>query len=563
MNNSIDFTGQKQDVSPISEIVTVRSSYYYRWSTPGQVKERKFINGEYVTEKKKIVDAELKKLEEAVPTYRGYCPSCHKEIQVEYVGLGGADLGESGTTSDREYINYLIEAAKEDKFDCLFIVNHNRLGRNADHTANIRAALKDEYKQVYSLAQPLPLKCPDCYDPLDDDTAAVNEKMHDIFSQIDLGNIRRNYKKGMPIRINDGKPAGCLCYGLVRRYKKLGVDPQGNEKYEEYWTWDNNRSLIVIRIGQMYLGGLGEWKIAQILNDEGIASPKGKRWGRSAIKCILTNPAYAGWVRWQWKVKKKKKRVIQPREKWMLCPATYPSLWENGLEYYNKLQDERQRRRKFGGRALGSSALLIGLLHCALCKGPMFQTSDSNKHYKNGTKSCYRGYGCGNYMHGKGCKLNSKSQEVVDNSVLIEILKLANDSTYQTYRKKMISLSRKNKRNLLTQKKMALTDNINRLARIKHAFENGIDSEEEYQTRKDELVPVITELENSITSIKKQLDEDKGIVWEKHYKQTLQDFLNNDNEARQKTKVILRNLIDKIELQNRPLKIQIFYRLDS
>ncbi|WP_254908678.1 recombinase family protein [Clostridium tyrobutyricum] len=51
---------------------------------------------------------------------------------------------------------------------------------------------------------------------------------------------------------------------------------------------------LVRRIFRMYLDGLGSFKIAKVLNNEGILTLTGQSWADSTIKGILTNEKYKG-----------------------------------------------------------------------------------------------------------------------------------------------------------------------------------------------------------------------------------------------------------------------------
>ena len=55
---------------------------------------------------------------------------------------------------------------------------------------------------------------------------------------------------------------------------------------------------VVRRMFGMAASGASLLDIAKILNDEGIASPNGKRWPKTSIHRVLSNEAYTGTVVW-------------------------------------------------------------------------------------------------------------------------------------------------------------------------------------------------------------------------------------------------------------------------
>ena len=61
---------------------------------------------------------------------------------------------------------------------------------------------------------------------------------------------------------------------------------------------DRDASRIVKRIFEMAEAGKGMVNITSTLNDEGIASPRGKLWGKTSVHAILINEAYTGTLVW-------------------------------------------------------------------------------------------------------------------------------------------------------------------------------------------------------------------------------------------------------------------------
>ena len=63
------------------------------------------------------------------------------------------------------------------------------------------------------------------------------------------------------------------------------------------------RPAIVKRMFDMAEAGDGTLEIIRTLNNEGIASPRGKLWARTSVHNILTNEAYTGTLVWGAKAK--------------------------------------------------------------------------------------------------------------------------------------------------------------------------------------------------------------------------------------------------------------------
>jgi len=180
--------------------------------------------------------------------------------------------------------------------------------------------------------------------------------------------------------------------GLDGASKRLHVVRMINEGQAE----------AVRRIFQLYAGGLGIVRIAKLLNEEGIPSPRGDGWAPTAIREMLYRELYRGQIVWN-KTQRadcagtKKKRERDQRE-WVRLEAPKlrivpDELWQR---VYARLETNRQaytRRAQgqLGGRPVpadvDSPYLLGGFLKCAVCGGSFIPTSRSGR---GGRKTYYR-----------------------------------------------------------------------------------------------------------------------------------------------------------------------------
>ena len=530
-----------------------------RVSTKGQVKEKVIRNKKVFFKEKASLQEQKKKCAEAILAYKGNCPVCYKPIRLTFEGASFAK-GESGRDKEREDIKEISKEASNGVFKVLVTIDNDRLARKRATAVFFRDKLKELGVQIYSLAQPVPIKCPTCFDPLDDDTGLIVETLSDMKSQLDLSKIRRNYKIGMPKRIRDGKPSGSLAYGLVKRFRTVGEDQMGNDVLEEYYEWDREKTDIVVRIADEYLSGKGLWAISKGLNLDAVPSPQNKKWGRSAILHILKNPVYAGKIRFGWKPVKNGERKIQPIDKWLLCNASFKGFW--AWDYYEKIQQEIKRRVKVGGRAVSSSALLIGILKCAYCKYSMFQAKGA-KVFKNGKNYQWVGYACGTYFHRGICKHNGIKQGKIDRIVLEEVLKLANKSTRDAFYKQFKNSKKVNYQKSLKQKEKRLDNRLKQFSRINKAYMEGIDTLEEYSNKKSEILPEIETLKQEIQELSSKIKNPIKLSWRGAYEEALKRFMEYPNkDDMQKARLTLSRLIDRVEFRKKPFSVKVFYKTD-
>ena len=133
---------------------------------------------------------------------------------------------------------------------------------------------------------------------------------------------------------------------------------------------------ILKRIFDMAEAGRGMLDITRTLNDEGIASPKGKLWGKTSVHAILKNEVYVGTLVWGANAKDN----VEP----VRVDKAFPSIVSKArFRRVNKLMRSRAPKRSHP-RRVGSSYLLCGLVKCKACNRAL-----SGQDAKSGQVSYY------------------------------------------------------------------------------------------------------------------------------------------------------------------------------
>ena len=122
---------------------------------------------------------------------------------------------------------------------------------------------------------------------------------------------------------------------------------------------DPDASRIVKRMFDMAEAGDGTLEIIRTLNNEGIASPRGKLWARTSVHNILTNEAYTGTL--VWGVDSKDKADPVRVEK------AFPAIVSKSR--FRRVNRKLRSRapRKSHPRRVGSTYLLSGMVKCKAC----------------------------------------------------------------------------------------------------------------------------------------------------------------------------------------------------
>jgi len=261
------------------------------------------------------------------------------------------DAGKSGLTkSGRPALCRLIEDVQtRHDFDFILVYDVTRWGRFQD----IDESAYYEYhcrRHGVSIAY--------CAEPFDNDgspysaimkmlkRAAAAEFSRELSVKVFAGQcrlIRMGYKAG-----------GAAIYGLSRLLVGKDGIPVGILKSGEWKAIQNQRVIfapgpeeeieIVNLIFKWYVDdGVGDRRIAALLNSQNVPSKYGGKWTNNIIRCMLKNEKYIGNLIFnKASFKLKNKAISNPPESWVRCDNAFPAIVP--IELYDAAQRERRRR---------------------------------------------------------------------------------------------------------------------------------------------------------------------------------------------------------------------------
>lgn len=218
------------------------------------------------------------------------------------------------------------------------------------------------------------------YDPADE----ADEEYFEFglfMSRREYKAINRRLQRGRMASLSEGKYiAGTAPYG----YRRVRIPHQRGYTLEI----DPEKADVVREIFQLYTAGLprldgttepgGSRAIADLLNARGISSPGGVRWSASAVREVLKNPTYAGYLRWAYRPCKKQMvdgvlTLSYPVNKdHQLREGIHPPIISRSL--WAAAQDVLSGRRHAptpGKKAVANP--LAGLLRCSICGRSLVQ----------------------------------------------------------------------------------------------------------------------------------------------------------------------------------------------
>jgi DNA invertase Pin-like site-specific DNA recombinase len=214
------------------------------------------------------LDAQIERL-------RSYCEARGWSIYKEYV-----DDGYSGRDVKRPA--YAAMMQEIDKWDILLVMKMDRIHRNSRNFMEMMDSLRKYDKEFVSMTESL------------DTSTAMGRFVVDIIqriAQLESEQIGERVYMGMQQKASTG---GILGFNAPFGYTFDEGKLQVVEK----------EAQIVKQIFDKYQAGCTLKEIVQFLNSNGIKTKKSNKWSIWAVRRILKNPIYAGYIQWDGILKK-------------------------------------------------------------------------------------------------------------------------------------------------------------------------------------------------------------------------------------------------------------------
>ncbi|GHV48652.1 recombinase [Clostridia bacterium] len=309
--------------------------------------------------------ANQKQILETYATQNGYTPYLHL-----------SDDGYSGVWWDRPGWQKLIGMVECDDVGTILVKTIDRMGRDYLRMGLYREMFAEKGIRLIAVSEGWDSNVSN------DDFTPFKE----IISEYYARDTSRKIKAVAHAKGNSGKP---LSYNAIYGYKKSPDD-------KNVWLIDDEASLVVKRIFQMALGGMGSYQIAKQLVDK-VEKPSAYfartknwdfrdkdnshyAWNGGTVKNILTKPEYCGKTVNFRTIKpsyKSKKFQYRNKSEWKVSDGTHPEIVdEQTFDTVQKLLGTPRRASD-----CGEPNPLTGLLFCHECKKKMYNSRQSKTHY--------------------------------------------------------------------------------------------------------------------------------------------------------------------------------------
>jgi site-specific DNA recombinase len=250
------------------------------------------------------------------------------------------DRGESARTADRPQLQAMLARLAEDpSVDCLVVHKLDRLARNLEDHAAVRAALRQAGVQLHSVTESLE----------DSASGKLVEGILASIAEFYSANLGQEIRKGMDQKAAQGGWPVRAPFGY-RNVRRDGPGRRGESVLEP----DQQAPLVVWAFERYSTGELSLETLTEALADKGLRNRLGNTPGKSAIHRMLRNPVYAGIVRW----------------KGVEREGTHPPLVSRDL--FDRVQSVLDAHSSGGERSWKHDHYLKGTLVCAQCGSRLY-----------------------------------------------------------------------------------------------------------------------------------------------------------------------------------------------
>ncbi|MEY8355893.1 recombinase family protein [Lachnospiraceae bacterium 54-53] len=297
---------------------------------------------------------------------------------------------------------------------------------------------------------------------------------------------------------------------------------------------------IVEYIHKSFHGGMDLSAIARSANGQGFLTKRGNPFDRRGVERILRNRFYAGIVTW-------KDISFQGSHE---TRESVTSVFEDNQRRLEREYRPRSRREVSGCRHWAS-----GLLKCGCC-GASLSFNKTGDAGRSGYFQCWR-YAKG--FHEESCSISVQKAE----DLILESLKKALEPgalTYEYVPKPLSSHTGEEERI-----KAALSRLLLKEQRIRSAYENGIDSQEEYRAGKERIKIEQSRLKDRLEELQSLKDRDEAMdqLYLAVRIRSACDIISHPDVDTQAKGRALRGVVKKIVYDRQENKLKFFYYISG
>ena len=379
------------------------------------------------------------------------------------------DEGISGKTANKRpaFMQMIATAKSKPKpFDVILVHKFDRFARNREDSVVYKSLLRKECDiKVVSVTEKIE----------DDKFAVILEAMLEAMAEYYSLNLADEVKKGMTEKALRGGYQTYAPFGYKLVDSKLVVVPEEAEIIKFIFEKFSNREM-------------GMMPLARYINDLGIKTKRGNLFENRTVDYILNNPVYIGKVRWT-PTERTRRNFNNPNS--ITADGAHEPIisietWEQAQQCIKENKDLFGKRQKTSANIV---SWINGLVKCGNCGKTLVV---AQKNYLQ----------CNGYSKGQCGVSHSVRIDVLEKLVLEEIKNVYTNNLEINVVPKRSEHIYVNEYELLNE---ALTKNKTKSIRIKEAYQDGIDTLEEYKQNKLKLEEERTNIKEQLANLKNDL----------------------------------------------------------
>ncbi|MGE7913252.1 recombinase family protein [Lysinibacillus xylanilyticus] len=476
-------------------------------------------------------------IDEQIRVLREYCEQEGYVVFDEYVdrGISGKNI------KGRPAVQRLLQDADEKKFDLVLVWKMNRLARKSVDLMNMVETFNSKNIAFRSCTENYETETP---------AGKLQFQMMAAIAEYERNNIAENVKMGMLARAKEGRWNG----GHVLGYDVVEMEGENKKRKNTGLIINEREASIVRKIFHLYTTGNGYRTIANQINRAGYRTKLDKMFSLNAIKTIVTNPVYAGYIRYNvrrdWN--EKRRNNINPTP--VIIKGEHEAIISE--ETWRIAQEVYKTRSCKPNRVHDGEFPLTGIMRCPKCNAGMVVGRTTNK-LKDGTKKVIEYYVCGawknkgtNACHSYGVRTDyadpyvlNKLEELMKSDKLIH--QLVNSINYK--QESLVAPIQRGYQQYATD----LASLEKKLSKLLDAYMDEVISKSNYQTKARKLEEQISSLKELMTPLKEQLNSTiSSEVTFEQVKTVLQNFQKAlmQSLTREQRKRLLHLLIHQITI---------------
>lgn len=421
------------------------------------------------------------------------------------------DEGISGrNTKKRAAFNTMIGLAKRKPkpFDVILVWKYSRFARNREDSVVYKSMLRKELNiDVISISE----------DVGDDKMAILFEAMIEAMDEYYSINLAEEVKRGMTEKAKRGGVLSIPAYGYKIENGEFVIVPEEAE--------------IIKKVFNDYVNGKGFLSIAKALNAMGITTHRGNQIENRTIEYWLNNPVYIGKTRWNPDGKLSRNYTATTA---IISNGTHQEIidmdtWEKVQE---KMKEQKTKFRKYyNPDRKDLSHWLTGIVRCEKCGAVLSNQGGF--------------FGCSNRSRGTCKGVGYIKTDKLDKIILGTLSDAMLPNVKLAFAEPEIFEPKKSE-----DESMIIETQIQRLEirleRVKLAYEDGIDTLEEYKKNKNSLLDEIANLKAMMKQKKAEEPPKEVVKIGKNEIRRLTEILKDENVSNVEKNNMARTIFKEI-----------------